>query len=181
MNPRTSLSGSAVTARIRGVTLLEIMVSLGILALIATLIYGALDGMSRRARACHAHRRPLPPGPHRVGRITRELQSAFVSLHAPVNPALAHAEHDLPREGTRRAMDRSISRRSRTGGSRPQRPRVRPVRAVLFHLARTPNVSGKIDLVRREDASIDLDPDKGGPVLVVAEDVAEFELRTSIR
>ena len=33
--------------RERGVTLLEILVSLGILALIATLIYGALDGMAR--------------------------------------------------------------------------------------------------------------------------------------
>src|SRR5262249_22305676 len=40
-----------------------------------------------------------------------------------------------------------------------------------------PNVSGKVDLARRESATIDLEPKRGGDVLVLAEDIDLFDLR----
>src|SRR3954467_12211778 len=73
----------------RGVTLLEIMVALGILTLIATLIYGALDGMARSREGLTRIGDRYSQGRNTLGRITRELQSSFISAHTPVNPALA--------------------------------------------------------------------------------------------
>jgi general secretion pathway protein J len=46
-----------------------------------------------------------------------------------------------------------------------------------YFTSQGPSRRGKIDIVRREDASIDLEPTKGGPVLVVAEDVSEMNFR----
>jgi general secretion pathway protein J len=40
-----------------------------------------------------------------------------------------------------------------------------------------PNVSGKVDLVRREASMIDREPKKGGEVNVLAEDIELFEVK----
>jgi general secretion pathway protein J len=40
-----------------------------------------------------------------------------------------------------------------------------------------PNGEGKMDLVRREQTPIDLEPVKGGIVEVIAEDIEEFDVR----
>lgn len=160
--------------RLRGVTLLEIMVSLGILALIGTLVYGALDGMSRAREGLSRIGDRYHQGRTAVSRLTRELQSAFLSAHVPVNPVLnSRATIFLGKGSSRDARldftSFSHRRLSRNAHEADQCE-------LSYFLARDPNVSGKYDLVRREDPTIDLDPDKGGTVLVVAEDVAEFGL-----
>jgi general secretion pathway protein J len=156
------------------VTLLEIMVSLGILALIGTLVYGALDGMSRAREGLSRIGDRYHQGRTAVSRLTRELQSAFLSAHVPVNPVLnSRATLFLGKGSSRDARldftSFSHRRLSRNAHEADQCE-------LSYFLARDPNVSGKYDLVRREDPTIDLDPDKGGTVLVVAEDVAEFGL-----
>src|SRR5262249_49153727 len=78
----------APSVRSRGMTLLEILVSLGIMAMISLLIYGAFDSLSRgrRGEALRADR--ARPGRAAVGRMAHELQTAFLSLHTPTLPAL---------------------------------------------------------------------------------------------
>lgn len=159
----------------RGVTLLEIMVSLGILALIATLIYGALDGMAKSREGLQRIGDRYSQGRTALSRMTRDLQSAFISAHAPINLALAtRTTIFLGKDSS--SMDRidftTFSHRRLTRNAHES-----DQAEMSYFTTRDPNVSGKIDLVRREDASIDLEPDKGGAVLVVAEDVAEFNLR----
>lgn len=158
----------------RGITLLEIMVSLGILALIATLIYGALDGMSRAREGLSRIGDRYHQGRTAMSRMTRELQSAFLSLHLPVNPALTSRSTIFLGKGSSKDARVDFTtfshrRLARHGHESDQCE-------ISYFLARDPDVSGKYDLVRREDPTIDLDPDKGGTVLVVAEDVAEFGL-----
>ena len=65
-------------ARARGMTLLEIMVSVAILAMVAILIYGAFDSMARgkKGEAMRADR--AREGREAVLRLTRELSSAFI-------------------------------------------------------------------------------------------------------
>jgi general secretion pathway protein J len=159
----------------RGITLLEIMVSLGIIALIATLIYGALDGMSKSREGLARIGDRYHQGRTAVSRITRELQSAFISAHAPVNQALItrttiflgkDSSNEDRIDFTAFAHRRLTSHAHESDQSE-----------LSYFTARDPNISGKVDLVRREDPSIDLDADKGGTVLVVAEDVSEFDLR----
>lgn len=159
----------------RGVTLLEIMVALGVLALIGTLIYGALDGMAKSREGITRIGDRYLQGRTALARITRELQSAFVSAHLPVNPALITRSTVFL--GTDQSnMDRldfttfSHRRLARNAHESDQSE-------ISYFTSRDPNVSGKMDIVRREDASIDLEPTKGGPVLVLAEDVSELEFR----
>ncbi len=159
----------------RGLTLLEIMVSLGIIALIATLIYGALDGMSRSREGLSRIGDRYHQGRTAVSRITRELQSAFISMHFPSNQALlTRSTLFLGKDSSREdRIDFTAFAHRRLGRNTHESDQCE----LSYFTARDPDVSGKVDLVRREDPTIDLDPDKGGTVLVVAEDVAEFDLR----
>ena len=162
-------------ARRRGLTLLEIMVSLGVIALIATLIYGALDGMSRSREGLSRIGDRYHQGRTALSRITRELQSAYVSLHIPVNPALVtRATTFVGKDSSREdRIDFTSFAHRRLGRNAHESDQAE----ISYFIAKDPNVSGKLDLVRREDVTIDLEPGKGGTVLVVAEDVAEFDLR----
>jgi general secretion pathway protein J len=159
----------------RGLTLLEIMVSLGVIALIATLIYGALDGMSRSREGLSRIGDRYHQGRTAMSRITRELQSAFVSLHVPINPAfITRSTVFLGKDSSREdRIDFTSFAHRRLGRNVHESDQCE----LSYFTSRDPNVAGKIDLVRREDPTIDLDPAKGGAVLVVAEDVAEFDLR----
>ena len=159
----------------RGVTLLEIMVALGVLALIATLIYGALDGMARSREGITRIGDRYLQGRTALARITRELQSAFVTLHIPTNPAL-NTRATIFLGSDQSSMDRldftsfAHRRLSRNAHESDQSE-------ISYFTSRDPNASGKTDIVRREDDTIDLEPTKGGPVLVVAEDVSELDFR----
>ena len=64
------------------------MVSVAILAMVALLIYGAFDSMARgkKGEAMRADR--SREGREAVLRLTRELSSAFISMHNPANTAL---------------------------------------------------------------------------------------------
>lgn len=175
MTPGLTLWRHRRDRRERGLTLLEIMVSLGVIALIATLIYGALDGMARSREGLARIGDRYHQGRTAMSRLTRELQSAYISAHTPVNPALVTRStiffgKDSSREDRVDFTSFAHRRLKRNAHESDQCE-------LSYFLARDPNVSGKMDLVRREDTQIDLNPNKEGTVLVVAEDVSEFDLR----
>ena len=68
-------------------TLLEILVSLAVLAMIATLIYGAFDSLGRGKKGESLRAERARQGRGAVLRIVRELSSAYLSLHVPANVA----------------------------------------------------------------------------------------------
>lgn len=162
-------------ARERGLTLLEVMVSIGILALVGTLIYGAFDGMSRSRRGLGEINDRYHQGRGAIARLSRELQSAFLSAHQPLQ--LIHAVRQtafIGKNGT--PADRvdftSFSHR-RLGRDAHESDQ----NELGYFASRDPEADRpKIDLVRREAKYIDLEPDKGGVVQVVAEDIESFEL-----
>src|SRR5262249_9608375 len=67
----------------RGLTLLEVLVSVAILALIGTLIYGAFDGMSRSRQGLARINDRYHQGRGALARMSRKLESAFISAHQP--------------------------------------------------------------------------------------------------
>jgi len=156
-------------------TLLEILVSLGVMAMISLLIYGAFDSMSRgrRGEALRADR--ARQGRDAVERIARELQSAFLSLHTPQMQALQTRTTGFFAENSSQ-FDRidftSFAHR------RVQKEAKESDQAEIgYFVVKDPDVNGKMDLVRREQAPIDLDFKRGGVVNVLAEDVEKFDLR----
>lgn len=159
----------------RGMTLLEVLVSLGVMAMISLLIYGAFDSISRgrRGEALRADR--ARQGRDAVERIAHELQGAFLSLHQPLSPALqtrmtafiATNSASYDRVDFTAFAHRRVERDAKESDQAE----------IGYFVVRDPDVDGKMDLVRREQAPIDFDPKRGGVVNVLAEDVESFDLK----
>jgi general secretion pathway protein J len=162
-------------ARARGMTLLEILVSLGIMAMISLLIYGAFDSMSRgrRGEALRADR--ARQGRDAIERIARELQGAYLSMHTPTNQALitrvtafvGQNSSQYDRVDFTAFAHRRVEKESKESDQAE----------IGFFVVKDPEVDGKMDLVRREQAPIDFDYKRGGVVNVLAEDVERFDVR----
>lgn len=163
----------------RGMTLLEIMVSMGVMAMISLLIYGAFDSISRgrRGEALRADR--ARQGRDAVERIARELQGAFLSMHTPTMPALitrqtafiAQSSSNFDRLDFTSFAHRRIVAESHESDQAE----------IGYYVVKDPDVDDKMDLVRREEAPLGanliIDPKRGGVVNVLAEDVDHFDLR----
>ncbi|HVH45349.1 MAG TPA: type II secretion system protein GspJ [Labilithrix sp.] len=162
-------------ARARGMTLLEILVSLGIMSMISLMIYGAFDSLSRgrRGEALRADR--ARQGRDAVERIAHELQSAFLSMHTPTNQALVTRMTGFYGQNSSQ-YDRldftSFAHRRVTKEAKES-----DQAEIGYFVVKDPEVDGKMDLVRREQAPIDFEFKKGGVVNVIAEDVERFDLR----
>ena len=161
--------------RSRGMTLLEILVSLGVMAMISLMIYGAFDSMGRGRRGEALRSDRARQGRDAVDRMARELQSAFLSMHQPLSPALQtrmtafiatnSAQYD--RVDFTAFAHRRVERDAKESDQAE----------IGYFVVKDPDVDGKMDLVRREQAPIDLDPRRGGVVNVIAEDVETFDIK----
>ena len=159
----------------RGMTLLEILVSLGIMAMISLMIFGAFDSLSRgrKGEALRADR--ARQGRDAMDRITRELSSAYLSLHLNPNQSLvtrqtafiATSSSNYDRVDFTTFAHRRIERESKESDQAE----------IGYFTVKDPDVDDKIDLVRREQAPPDIDPKRGGVVNVLCEDVERFDLR----
>ncbi|MFO0739375.1 MAG: type II secretion system protein GspJ [Labilithrix sp.] len=173
------MSARRTRARARGMTLLEIMVAMGVMAMISLLIYGAFDSMSRgrRGEALRADR--ARQGRDAIERIAHELQSAFLSLHTPSSPAL------ITRQTAFIAQSRSNFDRLDFASFAHRRVKAEAHESdqaeIGYYVVKDPDKDDKMDLVRREESPIDvsgiLDPKRGGVINVLAEDVDHFDLR----
>lgn len=161
-------------AAARGMTLLEVLLSVTILAMVAMLIFGAFDSMSRGRKGEAMRSERARQGRAAVARVARELQSAYLSMHAPANQALVTRTTAFIAKGSSQ-FDRvdfaSFAHR------RFERDAKESDQAeVGYFVVKDPNAD-KYDLVRREQTPLDMEPQKGGVVNVVAEDVEEFHLK----
>jgi general secretion pathway protein J len=172
MMPRPSPSRRA---RARGLTLIEVLVSIGILALIATLIYGAFDGMSRSRKGITRLGDRYHQGRAAMARITRELQSAFLSRHVPPNriqPVRLTAFAGQDSSPADRLDFTAFAHRRLLRGTHES-----DQCEIGYFASRDPEKSGKLDLVRRESKYIDEEPTKGGVVNVLAEDIEQLNIQ----
>lgn len=162
-------------ARARGVTLLEVMVSVGILALVGSLIYGAFDGMAKSRTSIAAINDRYHQGRQALSRMSRELESAFVSKHVPLQLNSAVRQTAFVGKKSRPAdrVDFTAFAHRRLGSDVHESDQCE----VGYFGANDPERSGKIDLVRREQRTIDLEPTKGGVVQVMVDDIESFEIR----
>ncbi|HZU84160.1 MAG TPA: type II secretion system protein GspJ [Polyangiaceae bacterium] len=162
-------------APVRGMTMIEVMVAIAILAMVSVLIHGVIESLSRgkkgeemRADRAHQAREALQ-------RITRDLSAAYLSMHVPANQALVIRKtafvgrSSMPFD----RVDFTAFAHLRTDRDSHESDQAE----VGYFAARDPDVADKMDLVRREQSPIDLDPLKGGVVNVVAEDIDQFDLR----
>lgn len=156
-------------------TLIEVVVAIGVLAMVAVLIHGVMDSMSRGKkgegmRADRAHQ-----GREAMQRIVRDLSSAYLSTHVPAAQALVTEKTAFVGRSSTQfdRVDFTAFAHKRTERDSHESDQAE----VGYFVLKDPDVPDKMDLVRREQTPIDLDPLKGGVVDVVAENVQEFDLR----
>jgi general secretion pathway protein J len=159
----------------RGMTLLEVLVSLAILAMISLLIYGAFDSMSRGRTGEGERSERARQGREALLRMTRELSESFLSLHnPPVLSLLTRTTVFVGQNST--PFDRvdftAFAHRRMTRDAKES-----DQCEVGYFASDDPEVSGKTDLARREQTPIDLDPLRGGVVNVLAENIEAFDIR----
>lgn len=159
----------------RGMTLLEVLVSLGVLAMISLLIYGAFDSISRGRRGEALRSDRARQGRDAIERMQREISSAFLSMHVPQNQSLITrttffiAQHSAQYD--RIDFTAFAHRRIEKDAKESDQAEIG------FFVVKDPDVEDKMDLVRREQSPIDTDPKRGGVVNVLAENIEKLEFR----
>jgi general secretion pathway protein J len=155
-------------------TMIEVVVAIAILSMVAVLIHGVIDSLSRGKKAEEIRADRAHQAREAVERIVRDLSSAYLSMHIPMNPALLTEKtafvgrNSLPFD----RLDFTAFAHLRTVRDSHESDQAE----VGYFVVRDPKVPDKMDLVRREQTPIDLDPLRGGIVNVVAEDVDQFDV-----
>lgn len=159
----------------RGMTLFEVMVAIGILAMVAVLIGGVVDSLSRGKTGEGKRAERVREGREAVERIVRDVSSAYLSAHVPLVQALITGKTAFVCRGSTQfdRLDFTAFAHTRTERDAHESDQAE----VGYFVTSDPAATGKMDLVRREQTPIDFDPLKGGVSSVVAEDVDEFDLR----
>jgi general secretion pathway protein J len=158
-----------------GFTLIELLIATGVLAAICMLIYSAFAGMRSSKEGVERIDDRYHEGREALRRISRELASAYISLHRPLDPILLQVKTAfIATRGT--PADRldfnSFSNRRFDKNSHES-----DQCELSYFGASDPKQSGVTDLVRRISPKLDLKPDKGGRVEVLATDIDLFKLK----
>lgn len=165
----------ASRSRSRGMTLLEIMVAVAVLAGISVLIHGVMTSLSAGKKGEGERGERVHQAREAMQRIVRDLSSAYISMHIPSVLALQTertafvGRNSIPYD----RLDFTAFAHMRTERDSHESDQAE----IGYFVVRDPEVDDKMDLVRREQTPIDYEPLKGGIINVVAENVQEFHLR----
>ncbi|MDP9035697.1 MAG: prepilin-type N-terminal cleavage/methylation domain-containing protein [Myxococcota bacterium] len=159
----------------RGMTMIEVMVAVAVLTMIAVLIHGVINSLSRGKKGEAMRSDRAHQGRESMQRLVRDLSGAYLSLHAPTTQALITQKTAFVGRSSSPfdRLDFTAFAHLRTERESHESDQAE----VGYFVVADPDVADKMDLVRREQTPIDLEPLKGGVVSVVAEDVDEFDVR----
>jgi general secretion pathway protein J len=158
----------------RGMTMIEVIVAVAVLAMVAVLVHGVIDSLSRgkKAEAMRADR--VHAGREALQRIVRDLSSAYLSMHVNANQSLITGKTAFVGQNSSPfdRLDFTAFAHLRT-----DRDAHESDQAEVGYFARKDPDSDRMDLVRREQTPIDFEPTRGGLVDVLAEDIELFDVR----
>jgi len=158
----------------RGITLVELMIAISVLAMISVLIYSAFSGMRASRDGIQRLGDRYREGRMALARIAREVSSAYVSGHEPIDPSLKVQQTAfVATQGTPadrldfntfayRRLDRDVHESDQA--------------EVSYFGSQNPDENGIIDLARRVSPILDMEPKTGGRVDVLATDIDLFDL-----
>ncbi len=158
----------------RGMTLIEVMVAVTILGMIATIVFSGFSQTMRNKRRVEEQADRAHVVRVAMERMVQELSMAYVSVHRPLNPAL-QVMNTCFIGGHSGRGDRidftSFSHRRlyRDAHESDQNE-------LSYFVTEHPEDPSRLVLARREQNRIDDDPQTGGTVQVLVEDVVEFEV-----
>ncbi len=159
--------------RQRGFSLIEVLVSIGVIALVCMLIYSAFRGMSGARDTMIQVSDRHHEGRSALARMSRELSSAFISAHRNFLDLQATRETAfIGDNGNPSRVDFTAFAHQRLRRDAHESDQAE----LSYFLSRNPDGDG-YDLVRRIAKQIDEEPGRGGIIQVMASNVEELELR----
>jgi general secretion pathway protein J len=164
----------AVLPKSRGFTLLELIVAVTVLAFITMLLYGAFTGMKHTRDGLTRVQDRYREGRIGLARVVRDLQSAYISQHLPINPALTVLKTAFI--GHQSSPADRIDFNTFTNVRRDRNSHVSDQLEVSYYGEESLDTSGTYDLVRRSSQYLDNYPQKGGRIDVVTTDIDLFDL-----
>lgn len=162
-------------ARRRGFSLIEVLISIAILAAITALLFGAFSALKRSKDGLSRLQDRQREGRLAMARITRELQTAYLSAHMPLNQALLVQRTIF--KGERGTPADRVDFTAFANQRLDKDSHVSDQCELSYFGSPNPDGSGTNDLVRRIDTEIDLEPTKGGKIEVLATDIDLFDLQ----
>jgi general secretion pathway protein J len=163
-----------VTAREqRGFTLIEVLIAVGITAVIGAMALGAFSRSAAARQSVEEQDERISGARSALGRMARDLSSAFLSEHFD----------------RQRFRDRPTVFKGRDGGDRDSllfttmahTRGIRDVResdqsVIEYYVDADPEAPGEYALFRREKVRIDDEPDRGGTKAVLLRHVTGFDV-----
>jgi len=163
-----------LSRRARGFTLVEVLIAVAILSLICTLLYGAFDGLQRSKEGVTRLADRYHEGRAALQRIAYELSAAYISAHAP--PDLNLVTTKTAFIGTRDSPAARVDFNSFSNRRYDKDSKESDQAEISYFGSPNPDGSGQTDLARRISPRLDLEPEHGGRVEVMATDLDLFEL-----
>lgn len=160
--------------RQRGVTLIEMMVAMVILAIVATLMYTGFSQTSRNKKRVEAELERAHEVRKGVERVARELSMAFVSAQANPDQSLEVVKTAFiaKEAGGGSKIDFTSFSHKRLYRDAHESDQ----NEIGYFMGRDPDDSSIKVLARREQNRIDDDPEKGGRTQILIRDITGFEL-----
>lgn len=142
--------------------------------MLSLLIYGAFSGMRRTKEGMQRLSDRHHEGRIAMQRMARELSSLYVSKHQPLDESVLVTRTALI--GTRGTPGDRIDFATFAHRRLDRDAHESDQAEVAYFASRNPKADGVVDLVRRVSPRVDLDPEKGGRVEVLATDIDLFDL-----
>lgn len=160
--------------RLRGFTLLELLVAISILAMVSLVIYGAFAAMRKSKEGLERVQTRYREGRMAMQRITRDLTSAYLSLHVPLDQRLITQKTSFV--GHRGSPTDRVDFNSFSNQRRDRDAHESDQAEISYFGIESRDANSSLDLVRRISTKPDLDPRHGGRVEVLATDIDLFQV-----
>lgn len=162
------------SSRLRGFTLIELIVAITVLAFVTILLYGAFSSMKSSRDGLARIQDRYREGRIAMARIARDLESAYLSQHVPISPALQVEKTAFV--GKVGIPAHRVDFNAFSNIQRDRNAHVSDQIEVSYFSSEDPEKPGVQDLVRRSSEYPDNEPGKGGRVEVLATDIDLFTL-----
>jgi general secretion pathway protein J len=158
-----------------GMTLVEVMAAMAILAMVATLLYSAFVQTSRNKERIEGQLDRYHEICSGLERVAQELSMAYTSAHRNINDSLKTmiTAFVAKEQGNGTRIDFSSFSHRRLYRNAHESDQ----NELAFFLAQDPKHPTKKVLARREQRRVDDDPKKGGQSQILIESVKKFELQ----
>lgn len=157
-----------------GFTLIEVLVAIAVLAALSALLFGAFSGLKRTKDGVERINDRQREARLAMARMVRELQMAYLSAHEPVPPTRPVQKTIF--KGTSGMPGDRVDFTAFAHNRLDRDSHESDQSEISYYLMANPDKPGEVDLVRRESSILDLYPEKGGRVEVLATDVDLFDL-----